>query len=271
MTDTTPIAEPQGSPPAAPAAGTRARPAALLVLTVAVIVVLVAGVALAGAAIGRSTRQGSPDTITVSATGTVMGVPDTIQFTLGVQTTRATAPAALAANSARILKLERLLKGLGVPKSDLQTSNLDIWEDTNRYGHLSGFTVQNTLDVTMHGVTKAGYAIEAGARSAGNGVIFNGLTLSISNDSKLLAEARARAMQAARSEASDDARGAGASVSSVIRINDQETVSNPSPVYYGVTASAELNTHAFGAPYVPIRAGTEPVTVQVTVVYSLSS
>lgn len=263
MTDTTP------TPSGAPAAPAPARwSPALMILVVAVAVVLVAGVALAGAAIGRDSRGGSPSTVTVSTSGTVMGAPDTISFTVGVQTTRGTATGALTANSARILKIERKLQALGVTQGEEQTSGLNIWEDTNNHGVLTGFTVQNTLDVTVHKVSQAGAAIEAAAKSVGNGIVFNGITMSISNDSSLLAKARAKAMHAAYVEASSDVRGGGASLGSVLRISDQATTT-PTPVEYGLPYYDVNHSLSAAALGVPLRAGTQPITVQVTVVYAI--
>lgn len=266
MSETPPVAERPAAPaaPAAPSPQHGTRTATLVVLTVAVTVVLIAGVGLAGAAIGRSTRGGSPGTITVSATGTVRGTPDTVEFTIGVQTTQPTATQALDVNDARIARLEHVLADRKVPSRDLQTTGLDIWQDTNQYGVVTGFTVTDNLDVTIQGIKQAGIAIEYAVRAVGNanGIQFNGITLSISDNSSLLGKARSRAMAAARSEAQQDARASGASVGSVLRITDRQTQAI-TPVTLGY--SDFIAAHAL----VPIRAGSQPVTVNVTVVYAL--
>ena len=261
MSITTEVAP--SEPPVGPQRGLGARTSTLIVLTVALTVVLVAAVGLAGAAIGRSTRGGSPGTITVSATGTVRGKPDTVQFTIGVQTTQPTAPAALEANNQRVKRLEGILGNLKVPPDDQQTSGLNIWQDTTDQGVITGFTVQDSLTVTMHNLTRAGIAIEASAKLAGRGIQFDGISLSISDDSNLLAKARARALSTAHAEAMQDARGSGTSVGSVVRISDQETqAAYAEPLDFGyANATAGVN--------VPLRAGTEPITVNVTVVYAL--
>lgn len=241
-----------------------ARPTAAMLLSVVVVVLLVLGIGLAGGAIGRSTK-GSPDTITVTGTGTVQGVPNTIEFTLGVQTTEPTAPGALSVNDRRMSALEARLKSDGVLAKDMQTSGLNIYQNTNQSGVVTGFTAQETLDVTMNNITKAGIAIEDAAKIAGNGIVFNGITLSISNDSKLLQEARSKAMHDAFTDASGDAVGGGTSVGSIIRITDEQS-SNvvPYPLPYGDALSAE---HGI----VPIEAGQQPITVQLTVVYALNN
>jgi uncharacterized protein YggE len=239
------------------------RPFGLTVLAVVVALVIVGGLGLAGAAIGRSTRSGTTSTITVTGTGTVQGTPNEVQFTIGVQTVAATATGALNENDTRTRRLEAVLIARGVVRKDLATSGLNIYENTNQYGVLTGFTVQDTLDVTMFNLKKAGIAIEAAARSAGNGIVFNGITLSISDDSKFLAAARTRAMHAALTAAKSDASGGGADVGSIVRITDQEmTTVQPYPLPY---ADALAATHG-----VPIEGGQQPVTVQVTVVYALN-
>jgi uncharacterized protein len=266
MTET-PTPGPAEHPPAAPQyAPVRApmRPFAVTVLAIVVALVVVGGIGLAGAAIGRSTRQSTLSTITVTGSGTVQGAPNEVQFTIGVQTTASTATGALTENDARAAKLERVLMRQGVLKKNLATSGLNIYENTNRYGVLTGFTVQDTLNVTMFNLTKAGDAIQAGARLAGNGIVFNGITLSISDDSKYLAAARTRAMHAALIAAKGDAGGGGTSVGSILRITDQETSTYvPQPIGF----DQALNAAAAG---IPLERGQQPITVQVTVVYTLN-
>ena len=163
----------------------------------------------------------SAATITVTGSGTVQGTPDTVSFTVGVHTTRVTAALALAANNTRVQALESTLMANGVTTKDLQTSNLNIYEQTNQYGTITGFSVDDTLNVTVmnadgtsRGISaKAGRIIDAAATATGNGIDFGGVSFSISNESNYLAIARARAVQNAMTEASQVARGANTSVS----------------------------------------------------------
>jgi uncharacterized protein YggE len=239
-------------------------PPVVSLLAVVVAVALVVAVGLAGAAIGRSSRSSAPATITVTGTGTVNVPPNTIQFSCGVQTTRPTAIAAVNANDQRVKALERVLLADGVALKDIQTSNLDIWPDTNANGVTTGFTVQDTLDVTMHNFKQAGIAIDGAVKAAGNGITFDGITLSLTHDDAQLQLARARAMHNALSEAASDAHGGGASVGSILRISDQqESQYQPYPI--------ALNTWAArSAAGVPFEPGSQAVTVQLTVVYALN-
>lgn len=233
------------------------------VAIVLLIVVLAVGIGFAGVAIGSSRRTPAA-TITVTGSGTIKGTPDTLSFQIGVQTQRPTAAAALSVNNARVSGLERALSRHGVTRQDMQTSNLSLYEDTNDNGQLVGFTVSDDLNVTLHKIADAGRAIDAAANAAGPGVQLSGITFSISNDSTLLAHARARAMQNAKTEATDIAKGGGTSVGAIVRVTDQEN-SGSSIVYPFADAYAATSAG------VPIEAGSESLNVQVTVVYALAS
>jgi uncharacterized protein len=259
------------APHDAPSAAPRPRapsPVAWLAGVVAILVVVI--VAVAGVAFGRSSKS-SPATITVTGSGTVQGTPDTVSFTVGVHTTRATAALALEVNNARVQSLESKLEAYGVLTKGLQTSNLNIYDQTNQYGTITGFTVDDTLNVTVmnangtsQGISaKAGRVIDAAAKATGNGIDFGGVSFSISNESNYLAIARARAVQNAMTEASQVAKGANRSVTGIVRIADEESSSPVQPPYpFAYAADTSLRG-------VPIQVGRQPVNVQVTVVYTI--
>jgi hypothetical protein len=213
----------------------------------------------------NNTKGASPATISVTGTATVKGTPDTVSFQIGMETVNANAATALSMNNGRVKALEAALMKHGVTKKEMQTSGLDIQANTNNAGQVTGFTVDDDLTVTMHDLAKAGSAIEAAARAGGNGVELNGITFSISNDSKLLAQARANAMRNAHTEASNIAAAGGTRLTGILKVTDQENQSSvlPSPVTFGAAATA---VHS-----VPLQAGSESLSVQVSVVYSLAN
>ncbi len=232
-------------------------------IIVPVVAVVVAGAILVGVALGHS-RSTPAGTISVTGSGTVQGIPDTVSFQIGVQNVAASAAQALATNNSRVDSLEHSLLGHGVTKKDMQTSGLDIYQNTDAQGALTGFTVVNDLNVTMHDVAASGAAIDAAVHAVGNGIELSGVTFSISNESTFLAAARAQAMQNARTEASQVARGGGASLGAIEKITDQE---NATPVVYPF-ANFQASALARG---VPLNAGSEAVNVQVSVIFALNS
>lgn len=230
---------------------------------VALVVVLALGIGAIGYAIGNA-GSSPAGRISVTGSATVMGVPDSVSFTIGVQTTNANASVCLAANDRRVAALEAALRRAGVPTKGMQTSDLEIYDDTNDSGQVTGFTVDNTLNVTMSDIARAGHAIEAAAKVAGNGIQLYGISFSLVNDPHLMATARTKAVDAAHEQATDLARASGTSLSGVLSITDDENV--PS----GSTFPQPLAVYASGTA-VPIEAGQQAVTIQVSVVYALSN
>lgn len=229
-----------------------------------VFVIVIAAVAFVGETLGH-TSSSSPHTIAVTGSGTVTGTPNTMSFQMGVQTVAASANAALSENNAKTAALEASLLTNGVTKKNLQTSDLNIYANTNANGTITGFTASDDLTVTTHQLNKAGAAIDAAAHAAGNGVQLSGVTFSISNQSKYLARARARAIQNAHTEASQIAKGGGTTVGSIVTVTDEENTGSTGIVYpFTQFASA-------AAKSVPVQAGSQSINVQVKVVYSLAS
>jgi uncharacterized protein len=232
------------------------------ILTMFTALVVVA-VGFVGVVLGHS-KAGATSTITVTGSGTVQGTPDTINFQIGVSTINPSATAALTENDNKVRALEAALARNGVTKREMQTSGLNIYDNTNNQGTITGFTVQDTLSVTMHKVQKAGAAIDAAARAVGNGVQLDGVSFTITNDSSLLGAARIRAMDHARLAAGQLAKAGDAHVTGIVKITDNENQS--SGIYYPEFSAGEA-LHAA----VPLETGSQPVNVQVTVVYSLAN
>jgi uncharacterized protein YggE len=232
------------------------------ILTMVTALVVVA-VGFVGVELGNS-KGGARSTITVTGSGTVQGTPDTINFQIGVSTVNPSASAALTENDNKVRALEAALLKNGVTKKEMQTSGLNIYDNTNNQGTVTGFTVEDTLSVTMHKVKLAGAAIDAAAQAVGNGVQLDGVSFTITNDSSLLRAARTRAMHNARLAAGQLAKAGDTHVTAIVKITDNENQSSGTyypPVSYGASLKAS----------VPIETGTQPINVQVTVVYSLSS
>ncbi|HEV3211822.1 MAG TPA: SIMPL domain-containing protein [Acidimicrobiales bacterium] len=234
----------------------------------ALVVLVVLSLCAAGYGLTRSSKAGAATapvgTITVTGTGTIEGTPNTVQFSVGIHTVRSNAVAALGANNSQIARLEGTFHAYHVAFKDMQTNNVNFYEQTNRYGTFTGFAVDDSLQVTVPNVRLAGKVIDAAVRIAGNGIQFNGVSFSISNESTLLASARERAMQSALAVARQLASGGGETVGSIQKVTDNEGQQTYFPYHTFAQASA---TAYVG---VPLETGRQPVSVQVTVVYSLN-
>ena len=175
--------------------------------------------------------------ITVTGSGQVEGTPDTATFNIGVNTTASSAVGALDQNNTQVTALERSLEQSGVLAKDLQTSGLDLYTNTNNAGDVTGFSADDDLNVTMHNLSNLGSALDSAVHATGNGVTLGGISFSISNQSSLLAAARAQAMLSARTEAAQLAAGGGLTLGSIVKVTDQENA-NPYVLQYDYAAVA---------------------------------
>lgn len=236
-----------------------------LIALIAIVAVVLAAVSLVVAT--RSSASSSPTrTLNVTGSGTVTGVPDTVTFQLGVTTVRNQAKEAMKVNNLRVRTLERALEAQGVSKKNLQTSNFNIYQMTDQNGNPTSFSVSNTLQVTMHKIAKAGGAIDAAVAAVGNGVSFNGVSFSQSNQSQALASARTRAMNAAHAAAASLAKAGGVTLGAPLKIVDQENQSSPTP--YPFFSGAVATSSPVQTKLLP---GTQTVTVQVSVTYQVNA
>jgi len=202
--------------------------------------------------------------ITVTGSGQVEGKPDTASFGIGVDTTASSAVSALEQNNAQVTRLEQSLEQNGVLAKDIQTSSLDLSTNTNSNGTVTGFEASDQLNVTMKNLSDLGGALDAAVHATGNGVTLNGISFSISNQSALLAAARAQAMLSARTEADQLANGAGMTLGAIVKVTDQENAYQP-PYFANAAAFAPSSSR------VPVQTGQQQISVQVTVVYQLKS
>jgi uncharacterized protein YggE len=228
-----------------------------MLVALLVIIALVATWALAHQ---RSTPR---STISVSGSATVQGKPDTINFQIGVHTQSDTASVALSSNNLKAQALINALESHGVKKSDIQTSNLNLNQTYANNGTPNGYAVDNSLNVTMHNISGAGTTIDGAIRSVGNGATLSGVTLSISNQKALLATARARAVLEARRAADQLASAAKTHVVGLVSLVDQENQPSPLPFNSFKTATNPAS--------VPVEAGSQAITVQVSVVYAIAN
>lgn len=224
-------------------------------------------VALAALGVGLANSSAIPAaraSIEVNATGSATGAPDTLDVHLAVTTTASSAAKALNRNNTEMHHLQAVFVGSGVAVKDLQTENLQVSPSYDQNGKISGYQAEDDLDVTLHNLAKSGAVIDVAQNAVGNDVAISSIEFSFSKNAPLLHAARLAAMSQARSEAADLAQGAGASLGPVQHIS----VSSPSPVPTPLPFGANASSAGVKAS-VPIRPGTQSVSVSVDVIYDL--
>lgn len=206
----------------------------------------------------------APGTVTVTGAGSASGTPDELQLSLEVSATASSVTAALDSASASMALVRDALLADGVAAADLQTSGLDIQPRYSQQNAITGYTADESLTAELRGLGKAGQEITDAVHAGGNAVRVDGVQLDLTDQSaRLIARARADAIDDARTRAEQYAAAAGRRLGDVLSI----TESNPVVPIRPLPGAGAL--YAGGMP-VPVSPGSQQVTASVTVVYALT-
>jgi uncharacterized protein YggE len=201
-----------------------------------------------------------PPAISVTGEATVSVPPDQAQIDGGVTSDARTARAS-DANNAAMAKVLLALKGAGIDEKDYQTSRLSLQPQyaPNRSGPspVVGYRASNRVTVKLRDVAKVANIIDvlvgAGANELG------GINFVVSQASKLLDDAREKAVADARRKAEIYAKAAGVTLGEPLSISEE----GPSaPVFRGKM----MAPMAAGAP---VAQGEETLSVTVSVSWAI--
>ena len=143
------------------------------------------------------------DTITVVGEATVKSVPDEAVLTLTVESDGKDTAAAMNTNSAAASKVVERIKAEGVDEKSIETANVSLYaimtySSTGR-PKVTGYHATNTVTVTLTDIQLVGKVLSASIEAGANNI--SGPTWRLSDDTKLAAEALAKAAQNARQKA----------------------------------------------------------------------
>lgn len=228
-------------------------------------VALAAAIAFPALASAADTQP--PPRIVVSGEGEATVAPDMAILTLSVMREAKTARAALDANNDAMAAVIAAMKSAGIADRDLQTAGIQInprynytnKADGSQEAELVAYQVTNTLSVRVRDVDKTGdildKAVSLGVNQGG------GIAFTNDDPKATITEARKKAVADALAKAKTLAAAAGVNLGKVIEITDQNVAPAPMP----------LNAKAVDAARaaVPVQAGENSYTVQVTVTFEL--
>jgi uncharacterized protein YggE len=239
------------------------------------LLVLVAAGALLLAACGSGesnmSQAGSSDGdttggINVSGQGTVTGKPDTLTVNLGVSVLRPTVDQATRDAATLATAITDALKANGVAEDDIQTSNYSIYPEYDYSGsqqRLTGYRVNNQVNVKIRNLDSAGAVIDAATAAGGDATVVNNVAFSIEDDAELLQMARTAAWQDAEAKARQLAQLAGVTLGSAVSITETITYNTP-PIYYQREAAGAMDSVS-----TPIESGTQDVIVNIQVIFAI--
>jgi uncharacterized protein len=224
---------------------------------------LAAAIALAGALLTAPVlaQVVPPATISVTGEATVSVPPDLAQIDGGVTSEAKTAREASEANNAAMGKVLQALKGAGIEEKDIQTSRLSLQPQSapNRSGPsaIAGYRASNRVTIRVRDITKVASVIDTLAGAGANEI--GGINFVVSQASKLLDEARERAVADARRKAEIYAQAAGVTLGAPLSISEE---GNSVPVpYRRMAAGMAVST--------PVAQGEETLQVSVSVSWAI--
>ncbi len=213
-----------------------------------------------------SGTDGSPRTLVMSGTGKTVGVPDELTFTLSVGLVRSDLRTALADANATMGRVLTRLDQLGVRKSDVQTTGLQMNAvyDYHSYGPptLRGYRVSQRAEVLVRDLTRGGQAVTAAVDTGGDDVRVGNIGLRIADTDALLAQSRQAAVKQATAKAQEYADATGQDLGDVLSLREVHTSAPPTQSLSYGRAAYDL------AKALPIRAGKDKLAVTVRIVWS---
>jgi uncharacterized protein len=205
--------------------------------------------------------------ISINGEATISAKPDVAYVSIGVQSAGKVAREVLAANSKATSDVLAALKDSGINAKDLQTSGFAVQPEVQRPQDsslsssdegpsITGYTVSNTVNVTLHDLPKLGDILDKAVAAGANSI--DGIQFDVSNQSMLLDDARKTALADARRKAEIYAGVSGLKLGKLSELSE-----NTGPGGGGVYR-AKMATTA-----VPIESGASTLSVTVSARFEL--
>lgn len=221
---------------------------------------MIVAAALATLPIQSAPARAAERAITVTGEATVSVAPDNANIRLGVTSQGKNAREASEANARQMTNVLAAIKEAGVADRDVQTSRLSLQPqyEQGKAGpaRLLGFQVTNQVSIRIREIDKfpgiLDRAIAAGANE------MSGIEFVVSEQSKLLDQARDDAVADARRKAELFAKAAGVKLGAVTTITEEGSTP-PRPLMQAMRASA-----------VPVAPGEQTLRAAVSVTFELT-
>ena len=201
--------------------------------------------------------------LTVQGTGNASATPDVLTVAVDIDVTDPNAQASLVDDNSKAAAVVAAFKAGGVMSKDIQTSNVSIQPNYSLTGTITGYEMTNTLTAELRNFSTAGSVIDAVTTAAGNAARIDSLTFSIQDPRPIEDRARNDAVGQAVSHARSMAAAAGERLGPVCSLTDDS-----SPDYSTLNPLPSARA-ALGSTSVPLQAGTQQESAQITLVYAL--
>ena len=229
---------------------------------------LTAALASLALAATPAAAQPAPPAVSVSGEASVSVAPDLAQIDSGVTSEAKTAREASDANNAAMGKVLLALKGAGIEEKDYQTSRLSLQPQyaqpaPGRTGapQITGYRASNRVIIKVRDITKVASVIDTLVGAGANEV--GGINFVVTQASKALDEARAKAVADARRKAEIYAKAAGVTLGEPLSITEDGAAP---PVVFRSKMAAPM---AAGNAPPPVAPGEELLSITVNVSWAI--
>jgi uncharacterized protein len=198
--------------------------------------------------------------VTVTGEAAVAVAPDAAVIRIGVTSLDKTAREASDVNAKQMSAVLAAIKDTGIAERDIQTSRLSLQPqyDASKSGtpRLTGFQATNQVTVRIRDIDKLASVLDRAIAAGANEM--SGIEFVVTEQSRMLDQARDDAIADARRKAELYAKAAGTKVGNVISISEEGGAPQPRPM------------QAVRAGAVPIAPGEQTLRAIVTVSYELT-
>ena len=204
--------------------------------------------------------QAADKLLTVTGEATVSVAPDIAVIRIGVSSQGKTAREASESNARQMTPVLAAIKAAGIIDRDVQTSRLSLQPqyDPNKSGtaRLLGFQVTNQVTIKIRETDKLPVILDRAIAAGANEM--SGIEFVVSEQSKLLDQARDDAIADARRKAELYAQAAGVKLGRVVAINEEGSSPPSRPIVQAMRSGA-----------IPVAPGEQMLRASVTVSYEL--
>ena len=208
-----------------------------------------------------------PRSISVSGTGEARAEPDIATMTLGVETHGATVAAARADAARAADAVIAALRDGGVAEADIRTTYFSIGEVYDYSGErpvIDGYSVSNTVTVTVRDIDATGALIDAAAAAGGDATRFSGISFGYDDPTEYTRVARELAVEDARGKAEQLAELTGVTLGEPLAISETSWAAPRVEEY--VQGDSAVGAVLEGTPISP---GVSGISVTVDVVWAI--
>jgi uncharacterized protein YggE len=206
----------------------------------------------------------NPRQVTVIGSGQVQGVPDTLTADVAIEFTAADVTTAMNQTNDRQQAVINALQGAGVDRKDIRTTQVSLQPkygapESTGAAAITGYRATNGIELRIHPTDAASKLLSLIVSTGGDATRIGSVSYSITDDSQLVKDARARAFEDAKNRAQQYAELSGLSLGKVLSISEARGATySPGPL------PAPRESMA------PLEPGQQTVSFSVTAVWELT-